>query len=43
MTMSQDEFEASYELVECRECATKFNLGAQFYYDNLCPECKRNA
>jgi phage FluMu protein Com len=40
MPMSQDEFEANYELIECRDCGTQFNLGAQHYYDNKCPECK---
>ena len=43
MVMSQDEFEASFELITCRECGTKFNLGAQMYYDNLCPTCKEKA
>lgn len=28
------------EETECRECGTPFNLSAQWYYDNLCPECK---
>lgn len=37
---SQSEFEANYEEVECRECGTVFNIGAQMYYDNLCPSCK---
>lgn len=38
--MSQREFEAEYQEVECRECGTHFNLGGQDYYDNLCPKCK---
>mgnify|MGYP006934449374 FL=1 len=42
-SIGQDEFEASYELIECRECGTQFNLGAQMYYDNLCPSCKNKA
>lgn len=36
---SADEFEASSETIECRECGTPFNLGVQDYYDNLCPRC----
>lgn len=32
-----------YEEVECRECETPFNIGAQWYYDDLCPECKAEA
>lgn len=41
--MTQDEFEANFQLIECRECGTEFNLGAQMYYDNLCPSCKDKA
>ena len=37
---TQDEFEANFELVECRDCGAEFNLGAQMYYDSLCPDCK---
>lgn len=29
------------EPTECRDCGATFNLAAQYYYDNLCPECKR--
>lgn len=29
------------DLVECGACGSTFNLAAQYYYDNLCPECKR--
>lgn len=42
-SIGQDTFEAEYQEVECRECGAVFNLGAQTYYDNLCPTCKRNA
>lgn len=28
-----------YEEVECRDCGRPFNLAAQSYYDNRCPEC----
>lgn len=38
-SMSQDEFEASFDLIECRKCSSQFNLGAQPYYTNLCPKC----
>lgn len=31
------------EEIECRECGTVFNLSGQWYYDNLCPECKGSA
>ena len=40
MAMNQAEFEANYEEVECRDCDSTFNIGAQAYYDNLCPSCK---
>lgn len=33
--------EEDIEIVECRECGTGFNLTAQYYYDNLCPSCKK--
>ena len=29
------------ELTDCRNCASQFDLAAQYYYDNLCPSCKR--
>lgn len=29
------------DTVECRECGSTFNLAAQYYYDSLCPSCKR--
>lgn len=29
------------EEVECRECGAVFRLDLQYYYDNLCPSCKR--
>lgn len=38
---TQDEFEANYEEVECRECGALFNIGAQMYYSNLCPSCHK--
>ena len=38
--MSQDEFEASFNLVECCICGKQFNLGAQRYFDNKCPDCR---
>jgi hypothetical protein len=38
-TMSQNEFEASFDQQECRLCGAPFNLGAQNYYDRLCPSC----
>lgn len=28
------------EEMECRNCGATFNLAAQMYYDNMCPECK---
>lgn len=32
--------ERETEEMKCRKCGSTFNLAAQFYYDNLCPECK---
>lgn len=29
------------EIVECRNCGTKFDLAAQDYYYDLCPTCNR--
>lgn len=26
-------------IIECRSCGTDFNLNAQQYYNNLCPDC----
>ena len=40
MALSQSEFEANFDLVECREFNQEFNLGGQMYYDNLCPSCR---
>lgn len=37
-----DDFEANFQIVECRECGAPFNLGAQPYYGGLCPECNEN-
>ena len=39
-SFTQDEFEASFELVECSECDARFNLGAQPYYNGRCPSCQ---
>jgi predicted Zn-ribbon and HTH transcriptional regulator len=25
---------------DCRNCGSTFNLAAQMYYSNICPECK---
>lgn len=33
--------EAEYEIIECRNCQAAFNLAAQIYYDDLCPDCDR--
>jgi Zn finger protein HypA/HybF involved in hydrogenase expression len=41
-TINHDEFEASFDLVDCRNCGRPFNLGAQTYYTNLCPKCYRS-
>ena len=41
-TVSQDEFEANLDLVECSECSQQFNLGAQSYYGPRCPRCRTN-
>lgn len=27
------------EMIDCRDCGATFNLAAQFYYTNLCPDC----
>lgn len=35
--------ERETETIECRECGTEFNLAAQWYHDDLCPACKREA
>lgn len=42
-TFSQDEFEASMDLVDCTECGQEFNLGAQPYYGPRCPSCREAA
>ena len=39
-SFTQDEFEASFDLVECNECDAPFNLGAQPYYNGRCPSCQ---
>ena len=39
-TVSQNEFEANLDLVECSECGQQFNLGAQSYYGPRCPRCR---
>lgn len=31
------------DYVECRNCNTTFDLARQHYYDDLCPECMRDA
>jgi len=40
---SQDEFEASRNLIDCEDCGTEFNLGAQPYFGPRCPSCRRAA
>ncbi|EMA56297.1 hypothetical protein [Halococcus thailandensis] len=39
-TVSQDEFEANFDLVGCSECGKQFNLGVQSYYGSRCPSCR---
>ena len=39
-TVSQDEYEANLDLVDCSECGQQFNLGAQAYYGPCCPTCR---
>ncbi|GAA0448945.1 hypothetical protein GCM10008985_00340 [Halococcus dombrowskii] len=39
-TVSQDGFEANFDLVDCSECGKQFNLGAQSYYGSRCPSCR---
>jgi NMD protein affecting ribosome stability and mRNA decay len=29
------------EDTECRNCGTTFNLAAQHYYDDMCPDCMK--
>ncbi|WP_160135672.1 hypothetical protein [Halococcus salsus] len=41
--MSQEQFAANLDLVDCEECGTEFNLGGQSYFAPLCPDCKRKA
>ena len=38
--VSQDEFEANLDLVDCSECGRQFNLGAQSYFGPRCPSCR---
>lgn len=42
-TMSQGEFEANLDLVECNECGRQFNLGAQSYFGPRCPSCRTDS
>lgn len=42
-TFSQNEFDASINLVDCQECGTDFNLGAKPYFGPCCPSCRRAA
>ena len=42
-TFSQHEFEASRNLIDCEDCGTEFNLGAQPYFGPRCPLCRRAA
>jgi Zn finger protein HypA/HybF involved in hydrogenase expression len=39
-TFSQDEYEASKNLVDCTECGEEFNLGVQPYFGPRCPSCR---
>jgi|AntDeeMinimDraft_5_1070356.scaffolds.fasta_scaffold06267_5 Zn finger protein HypA/HybF involved in hydrogenase expression len=42
-TFSQDEFDASMNLVDCEDCGTEFNLGVQPYFGPRCPSCRQAA
>jgi Zn finger protein HypA/HybF involved in hydrogenase expression len=42
-TFSQDEYEASTNLVDCMECGEEFNLGVQPYFGPRCPSCRAAA
>ena len=41
--MSQEQFAANLDLVDCEECGTQFNLGGVSYYGPLCPDCNQEA
>lgn len=39
--MTRNAHEHDPEMIDCRNCGAPFDLARQYYYEDLCPSCKK--